>query len=160
MPPSDVRSFIALYSAADERFIRFDWNGNHAEGFADRNMAFRESVLEVVLADIHSVPIELVRDLFRAETQFSREAWSIDNRVSELGEHLLRHGGDRFIEDYIEGKHQSFDACCGAAFDCDLPLAKHLLQLTQERLQAETDVRKIELLHLAEQTFQEWLEED
>jgi hypothetical protein len=160
MPPSDVRGFIMGYTAEDERFLRFDWNGNHAEKFVDRNMAFRKSVLDAVLAEINSVPIELVRDLFRAETQFSREAWCIDNRISQLGEHLLRHGGDRFIEDYIEGKHQSFDASCGTAFDCDLPLARQLLRITQERLQAERDARKIELLRLAEETFQGWTEED
>jgi hypothetical protein len=156
MTVSNVRDFIAGYTPVDEKFIRFDWNGVHAEGFVDRNLTFRKSVLDAVLADLRAAPLELTRDLYRAETQFSREAWCIDNRVSQLGEHLLRHGNDRFIEDYIEGKHQSFEASCGAYFDCDLPLAQHLLRIVRQRLQAETDAHKLELLRLAEETFHRW----
>jgi hypothetical protein len=155
-PPSEVRQFIAAYANADERFIRFDWNGRHGKDLADPNLSFRKSVLDAVLADIPLAPMELVRDLYRAETRFSHAARGIDRRVRHLGEQLLRHGGDRFIEDYIDGMDQSFDAFCGTAFDCDPALGDQLLRFVGRQLQTETDARKLALLHLAEKRFQQW----
>jgi hypothetical protein len=155
--PLDVSKFVAAYTSADETFIRFDWNGEHGDKFEDKNQVFRAAVLDRVDEDLQAAPIELVRDLFRAVTVFSREAWCIDRRVGRLGEHLLRHGADQFIEDYIEGKHQSFDASCGAAaFDCDESLSRHLLQVVRDRLRCESDPRRIEVLKLGEETFERW----
>jgi|GEM_PF-1947981 len=155
-PAKDPRTFVAEYTSDDERFIRFEWNGKHGDDLEDPNGFFRGEVLDIVVDDIKVAPMPLVRDLFRIETAASRETWAIDDRVSPLGEHMLRHGADQFIEDYIEGKHQTFDAWCGAYFECDLNLARHLLQVVQDRLQAETDERKIELLKLGEKMFTEW----
>jgi hypothetical protein len=154
-----IRSFIRGYKPADERRIRFQWNGKHADEFVDENLAFREAVKERVLDDLDSAPLQLVCDLYRAETQFSREAWCIDGDVARLAEHLLRRGGDRFIEDYIEGKYQSFDASLGTAFEVDLPLAERLLQAVRDRLRtaAALSEDRRRLLRLGEETFQEWV---
>src|SRR5438477_8828798 len=135
----ELQHFIAHYNASDEPLICFDWNGKHADQFQDRNYEFRKEVLAEVFTDMHAAPIELVRGLYRAETKLSKEAWGIDMRVRQLAEHLLRHGGDRFIEDYIEGKLQGFDASLAAgSFEVDLPLAERLLLVVRERLQTET----------------------
>lgn len=90
--------FIQSYSSsADEPNIRFEWNGKHAEGFVDGNMEFRNAIREAVLANVAATPIELVRDLFRAETQCSREAWGIVDGVGILAESLVRSGGPAYL---------------------------------------------------------------
>ena len=157
MHPIDIRSFIAGYGPDDERFIRFEWNGKNDTEFEDANLAFREAVFEAVLEDLEAAPILLVRDLYRAETQFSREAWCISGDVGRLAEHLLRRGEDRFIEDFLEGKNQSFDAHLGTAFPVDRPLAEHLLREVQDRLVSETNEERLELLKWGETLFQEWV---
>lgn len=119
---NDIAAFIARYTADDEKRIRFDWNGKHAEEFADRNLEFRAAVRETVLAEVTAGPLKLVRDLFRAETQYSREAWSIAVGVSALAEDLLRRGGTRYLADFLEGKFQSFGVSLGSAFVVDQPL--------------------------------------
>ncbi|MDZ4821097.1 MAG: hypothetical protein SGJ20_19200 [Planctomycetota bacterium] len=74
---NDVTTFVAGYTSADECRICFAWNGKHAEEFDDANMNFRDAVYDFVLDDIEAVPIELVRDLFKAEAECSVEAWGI-----------------------------------------------------------------------------------
>jgi hypothetical protein len=153
----DIAAFIASYTAADEPRIRFDWNGEHAEGFADRNMAFRDAVREAVLRDVAAAPVELVRDLFRAETHFSREAWCISEGVGVLAEALLRRGGAAYLDDYLDGKFQSFDASLGSAFEYDLPLAQSLLAGVRERLRASPDSPNADLWRSGEELFAEWV---
>jgi hypothetical protein len=157
MEPIDVRRFIAEYTPADERFIRFDWNGKPPDEFEDRNLKFREAVFEAVLDNLEDAPILLVRDLYRAETEFSSEAWCISGDVGRLAEHLLRRGDDQFIEDFLEGKFQSFDAHLGTGFPVDLPLAEHLLGVVRSRLQSETDAEGLELLRSGEELFKDWV---
>src|SRR5690348_5762296 len=123
-----VEAFIAEYTPADEPFIRFDWNGKHAEEFVDRNHEFRAAVREQVYSSIATTPIELIRDLFRAETQYAREAWGIVDGVGQLAEELLRRGGEPYVDDFLEGKFKCFDASLGTAFEVDLPLAERMLQ--------------------------------
>ena len=153
----DVAAFIAGYTSADEARIRFDWNGQHSEGFVDRNMEVREPVLEAVLADVSAVPLELIRDLFRAETRFSREAWCIVDGVSALAEALLRRGGPAYLDDYLEGKFQSFDASLGSAFEYDLPLARALLAEARTRLASSPDSPRAQLWQAGEELFTRWV---
>jgi hypothetical protein len=155
----DVAAFIASYSIGDESRICFDWNGKHGDEFEDRNMEFRESVREAVLDDVSSAPIELVRDLFRAETQCSREAWGIVKGVGILAEELLRRGGLACLDDYLEGKFQSFDASCGSAFEFDLPLARAMLGAVRERLASMPDSAKAPLWRSGEDLFLRWVAE-
>jgi hypothetical protein len=154
----ELQLFIANYAPTDERLICFDWNGQHGDRFTDRNYEFRKEVLSEVLTDIRVASLELVRDLYRAETRFSKEAWCIDMRVSQLAEHLLRLGNDRFIEDYVEGKYQSFDSSmAAAAFRVEKSLAEHLLAVVRDRLQSEQDERRRNLLKSGEETFERWV---
>ena len=155
----DVASFIESYTGADEGLIRFDWNGKHADGFVDRNMDFRGLVREAVLVNVAAVPLTLVRDLFRAETQCSREAWGIVDGVSDLAEGLLRRGGVEYLDDYLEGKFQSFDASLGSAFEYDFPLAQGMLSAVRERLRSFPDSPKVPLWRSGEQLFTEWVDD-
>jgi hypothetical protein len=153
----DVADFIAGYAAADEARIRFAWNGQHADAFVDHNLEFRVSVREAVLADVSAAPIELIRDLFRAETQFAREAWCVTDGVGVLAEALLRRGGATYLDDYLEGKFQCFDAMLGSAFDYDLPLARTMLDEVRARLAASLDSPKSPLWQKGQELFAQWL---
>lgn len=150
--------FIQSYSSsADEPSIRFEWNGKHAEGFVDGNMEFRNAIREAVLANVAATPIELVRDLFRAETQCSREAWGIVDGVGILAESLVRRGGPAYLDDYLEGKFQSFDASLGSAFEYDLPLARAMLAEVRERLRSSPDSSRAPLWRSGEELFAGWV---
>jgi hypothetical protein len=155
----DIAAFIKGYTSVDEARIRFDWNGQHAEKFVDRNMAFREPIREAVLADVASAPLELVRDLFRAETQCSREAWGIVFGINVLAEAMLRRGGAEYLDDYLEGKFQSFDASMGSAFEYDLPLAQAMLAEVKLRLASSHDSPQAELWRAGEELFTGWVED-
>jgi len=154
----EVTAFIANYSSSDESRIRFDWNGKHAADFVDRNMEFRESVREAVLEDVSSAPLELVRDIFRAETRCSKEAWCIVKGVGVLAEALLRRGGTLYLDDYLEGKFQSFDASLGSAFKVDLPLAHAMLCAVRQRIQSMPGSAMIDLWRAGEELFLGWIE--
>ncbi len=153
----DIAAFIARYTSADEARIRFDWNGKHANGFVDRNREFRQPVREAVLADVSAAPLELVRDLFRAETQSSREAWCIVKGVGVLAEALLRRGGTLYLDDYLEGKFQSFDANLGSAFEGDLPLARAMLAEVRLLLASSPDSAKARIRQAGEELFAHWV---
>lgn len=157
MHPDDIPSFISGYGLEDERFIFFDWNGKPPDEFEDANMAFREAVIEAILDDLDASPILLVRDLYRAETRFSAEAWCIGGDVGRLAEQLLKRGEDCYIEDFLKGKGQSFDAHLGTVFPVDRPLAEHLLGVVRLRLESETDEERLELLRWGESLFREWV---
>lgn len=150
--------FIQSYSSsAGEPRIRFEWNGKHAEGFVDCNMEFRNAIREAVLANVAAAPLELVRDLFRAETQCSREAWGIVDGVGILAEALVRRGGPAYLDDYLEGKFQSFDASLGSAFEYDLPLARAMLAEVRERLRSSPDSPRAPLWRSGEELFAGWV---
>ena len=153
----NIAAFIMSYTSANESRIRFDWNGKHADEFADRNMEFREAVREAVLADLPAVPLELIRDLFRAETQCSRESWCIVDGVGVLAERLLRCGGTDYLDDFLEGKFQSFDASLGSAFTVDLPLAEEMLTAVRARLRLCPDSPRTKLWRAGEKLFLDWI---
>jgi hypothetical protein len=153
-----VSEFIRSYSSSvGEPRIRFDWNGKHADGFVDCNMEFRNAIREAVLADIAAAPLQLVRDLFRAETQCSREAWGIVDGVGMLAEALLRRGGPAYLDDYLEGKFHSFDASLGSAFEYDLPLAHAMLAEVRERLRSSPGSPRARLWRGGEDLFAKWV---
>lgn len=148
--------FIASYTDADEYRIAFAWNGKHSEDFQDTNYDFRKAVLEIVLEQPDTAPLTLVRDLFHAETEFSREAWCIDDRVVTLAEIMLTRGGRASLMAFLQGKSQSFDASMACGAICiDRRLAADLLDEIASRLHTCRDDRERELLELGQRTFAE-----
>ena len=113
-------------------------------------------MLEVVLQQPDAAPLSLVRDLFRAETEFSREAWCIDNRVITLAEIMLTRGGRASLMDFLQGKCQSFDAsmACGC-IRIDRRLAEDLLDEATRLLRKCGDDRERKLLETGRETFAE-----
>lgn len=154
----EVQSFVIDYTSKNEPSICFAWNGKHADQFVDSNGELRQAVLELVLADPKAAPLELVRDLFKAETEYSKEAWCISYGIGVLAERLLREDPERYLEDYLQGKFQSFDAHCGSAFSVDHDLARRLLNLAEQRLATELAAERREVLEDGKKLFQSWLE--
>src|SRR5437870_584093 len=111
---SDVEAFVAEYAELQADRIRFAWNGQHGDQFADQNYEFRKKVLAVALKAPDAVPLLLIRDLFEAETSFAKEAWCVDLRVGELARILLTRGGPVFAEDFFRGKYRGQDAYLAA----------------------------------------------
>lgn len=107
---TDAEDYVRDYDRADPSRIRFAWNGRHGDQFEDANVAFRQRVLEVVLARGADAPIGLVEALFAAETEYAEQAWCVDLRVRELSQRLLDHGGRRAIETWLRGAYRCQDA--------------------------------------------------
>jgi hypothetical protein len=157
-----IDEFCSRYTSARDRArISFAWNGKHADQFEDANFRFRQRVLKVVLADLHRAPIELVRELYDAETAWAKEAWGVNlQAVRALAEELLTRGGTEFVEDFLAGKFgRGMDASGAAYFQCPRELAERLLAEVERRLAvgAEGDRRK--LLEAGRAVFREWVED-
>jgi hypothetical protein len=153
---NDVQQFISSYSDGHQSRIGFAWNGEHADGFQDANYEFRKLVLDAVLTAPTAAPLPLVRDLFRAETEFSREAWCVDNRIVILAEIMLRYGGKALLMDFLRGRCQSFDAsmACGGV-RIDRLVAAELLGEVERLLAATTDSNERSILEVGREVFAE-----
>ncbi len=152
----DLSQFIASYTNSDEHRIAFAWNGEHADTFQDANYEFRKAVLDATLASADVAPLALVRDLFRAETEWSREAWCVDNRVAVLAGIMLTRGKQSLLMDFLRGKCQSFDAsmACGG-MSIQPQLAAELLREVNVRMNASTDDKERHLLQVGRDVFAE-----
>ena len=155
----DCEDFIVTYDGSREGEIRFAWNGKHAADLRDANYQFRKQVLDAMITHLDRIDLRLVRDVLRAETQLSKEAWAIDNRVGKLAETLLKRGQATYVEDYLLARMQSFDAYLGCAtFEIDLNLARDLLRTVEGRLISETDEAKKRLWTFGKDTFEKWVQ--
>lgn len=156
-----VNEFCARYTSAEGRArIAFAWNGKHAEQFLDANQPFRQRVLKTVLASLDRVPIELVRDLYDAETAWASEAWCVNaEAVRALAEELLTRGGPEFVEDFLRGKcGRGMDAHCAAYFECPRELAERLLAEVERRIASGVDTARRALLESGRDIFRAWVE--
>jgi hypothetical protein len=105
-----VEEFINNYSDQNKAQIEFSWNGQKGyEEWGGDNLDFRRDVIDLVLSGNVVAPDVLVKDLFEIESIFSREAYGAGDILVELGDLLLNQAGAKYIEDYFNGKGQSFD---------------------------------------------------
>jgi hypothetical protein len=154
--------FIARYDPARDRArVAFAWNGKHADDFRDANQEFRRQVVRAALRDVSRVPVELVRDLYDAETAWAKEAWGVDHRaVSTFARELLTRGGAAFVEDYLAGKvGRGMDASMSAHFECPRQLAQQLLAEVVARLAAGAEGERLRLLEAGRDIFRQWVED-
>lgn len=154
--------FVANYHPARDRArIAFAWNGRHADGFRDANQEVRGRVIRAALEDVGRVPIELVRDLYDAETAWAKEAWCVNHRaVSTFARELLTRGGPAFVEDYLAGKvGRGMDASMSAYFECPPQLAQQLLAEVEARLAAGAEGDRLRLLEAGRDIFRPWVED-
>jgi len=140
---TDVENFISTYGSSSESRISFAWNGKRGDDFHDDNYALRKQVLDAVIPTLDSVDLLLVRDLFRAETIWSKEAWCIDLRVQKLAAALIKRGRAQYLEDYFVGRWQSMDSACACSItDVDVTLATELVRAADDHLASEQDGEK------------------
>jgi len=99
--------FVASYTPSSEAKIAFAWNGRHAADFDDANMAFRTAVGDYFEENTQACSLPLIAALYRAETQWAKEAWCVRSVVAELAQELLQRGGVAYLDVYFAG------ACCG-----------------------------------------------
>lgn len=107
----DAASFVRNYRSEDETAIRFAWNRQNGEKFEDANFLNRDEVLLIVMKTPELAPLELIRALFRAETEWAKESWSVRHKaVLFLAQEMLIRGKEAAALDYLEGKMTSMDA--------------------------------------------------
>jgi hypothetical protein len=96
-----------------------------------------------VVYDLQVAPDMLVRDLFLAVTKCSKEAWSIDIRASVLARTLLCRNPEKFLQDYMQGASQSFDAgMATGAVDLPAEVVSMCLELLADELDDIADERE------------------
>lgn len=129
-----VRDFVEAYNG-NTSAIRFAWNGKHDEQFQDANELFRDAVIDCVIETPASAPLPLLVDLYRALTDYSIEAWCIDERVETIGRLMLTKGRVAVAHEYIDGARKTFDAMCATSFEgCPRDVAEECLELARSNL--------------------------
>lgn len=152
----NIEKYIRNYTN-DDADIQFDWNGKYSSKFEDKNQELRRIVIERVLQQPHIAPLSLLRDLFRAETQWSRATWCINRCTSTLASIMLTRGKSEVISDFIDGCYQSFDAYCECGNVNISPiLAEEIGAEISKLLAAETDGTQRERLQQNVELFA-WL---
>jgi hypothetical protein len=139
MTDVDLDKFVATYSN-DDALICFRWNGKHEDEFDDANEGFRSAVIDRVLNKSEDAPLSLLVDLYRALTQYSAEAWCIDERVEDLAKLMIKTGGAQIAREFIVGAMQSFDAQCATVFSgSPRDKVEECLKLTQSKLETKSE---------------------
>ncbi len=152
--PEAVRRYVAQYTD-DASKIRFAWNGEHGDQFDDANMVFRDAVVDCVIDDPARAPLELLVELYRALTEYSGEAWCIDERVEDIGKLMLIKGRSGVVRDYIIGMRMSFDALCATSFvGCPRDVAEECINHVRAKLQSETNDDEIDIWQTGEERFE------
>ena len=115
--------------------VMFAWNGKHADEFSDENSKFRSEVLSYYEKEPTDFPLELVRDLFEAETEYAREVWGVKPVVSKLSKDLLEIGREKYLKDWVKGIGRGMDAYIQALeIRLTEDVAKYLLSYCKENI--------------------------
>lgn len=105
-----VHEMFNTYGPSWNDRIRFAWNGKHADGFVDANLAFRRKVCDYLVKRKAEAPLQLVADLYTAEVEYAKEAWGVSRVVSVLAQEMLERGGAQFLETYAHALRCGMDA--------------------------------------------------
>jgi hypothetical protein len=154
----DIPEYIQNYSGNDSA-IRYQSNGKEDDDWADINWPFREKVMDAVLEQSYPASALLLCDLFRAETLMAVDAWSVSYEVELLATKLLETGKTEFVQDFLEGRDQSFDthcACGGLALSREL--VQELFNFVESELAQEKEEARRLLLEDGLEYFGAYLE--
>jgi hypothetical protein len=113
----EVAAFIANYGATDRARIEFRSNGQLGPALRDDNSSFRGEVCLLLLRNREPASDQLIRDLYDAESQYSKAAWAVRHKiVAFLASELLRRGGTANVGHYLEciwrGQDCYFSSLC------------------------------------------------
>jgi hypothetical protein len=150
----EMTGFIESYDSSKKKAIDFDWNGKHAEEFEDKNQAFRQEVVNVLLEQSITEPKALLRDLYEAEAKWSVESWCVNRNFSRLGEMLLKTGGPVEFEHFINWFARTFDTFGAShAMNIDPILANSLVAEVDRRLETANTKEEKSRLETAKEMF-------
>ena len=151
--PKDLRLFIQEYSQNDDR-ICFARNPDRKTDPFDLNEAFRDEVIDYILSYPSSAPLTLLQDVYKALTDCSVEAWSIDARVGNIAKLMLMRGRIAVITDYIEGARKTFDSECATIFPgCPKELAIECQEFAKSALVRAKTQEDVEMWQFAIDRF-------
>ena len=103
----NISDFIDRYDSTQESEIKFTWSEQDTTKFIDQNFEFREQVNKVVICSPNQAPLDLVRDLYKAEIAYANKSGSISTKVHHLAEILLNRGGVTYLRDFLTGRYGS-----------------------------------------------------
>ena len=149
-----VQRFVETYED-ETTAICFAWNGKHEEQFEDANELFRDAVINLVISQPERAPLALLVGLYRALTEYSGEAWCIDERVEEIGKLMLIKGRADVAREYIIGARASFDAHSATSFtSCPRDIADECLGLARAKLKSEKSDDELAIWQTGEERFE------
>jgi hypothetical protein len=109
MKEQELQGFIDNYTSSDFDRIKLIWNGKYGQDFVDDNFDFRIQVCELVVPQIESVKIELIRDLYCETGKVSPMTFGVYTKFHLFADELLKRGGTKYLLDYIHGASHSMD---------------------------------------------------
>jgi hypothetical protein len=91
----DPKAFISEYSADQVSHIAFASNGEVGSKLVDRNAENRRAIAKLVIQSPSLASDLLIRDLYDAETNYSKASFSVYHQlVLVLAQELLARGGE------------------------------------------------------------------
>jgi len=110
-----IQSFIENYDTADRNWLELKWNGKFGAKFKDENYIFRQQIASIVCDQIHTVNLDLIRDLFIELGKVAQVSFSVFQNYHILAQELLERGGKQYLFDYVCAAHISFDTFLSTA---------------------------------------------
>jgi hypothetical protein len=154
MTKQDLQIFIDNYSSSDFSKIKFDWNGEHADKFKDANSDFRMQLCELIILQLDSVKIELIRDIYIELSKCAKEAWCVYNKYHLFAQQLLTRGGTKYLIDYLEGSVMCFDTgLASGRVELSMKQKQNIFDYITDKLKTEKDERTIKLLQIGNDRF-------
>lgn len=136
-----IIDFITHYDSTQEQEIAFVWNKQEISEFIDVNLKFRKQVNTAVIYSPNHVPLDLVRDLYKAEMAYAKKSGSISTHLHHLVEILLSRGRITHLRDFLAGRYGSSTDIKQETnrFSLEKRLISMLLDECQQRLDAAID---------------------
>lgn len=110
-----IQEFIENYNTTDRDWLTLKWNGKFGTKFKDENYIFRQQIASIVCDQIHTVNIDLIRDLFIELGKVAQVSFSVFTNYHLLAQELLERGGKEYLFDYVCAAHISFDTFLSTA---------------------------------------------
>lgn len=109
MKDQELRKFAENYSKSDFEQIKFDWKGKHGDDFRDPNMDFRMKLCELIKSDLSPYSDQLIIDLYLELSKSAKETFGVYLSYHLFANELLKRGGTKYFDIYLEGASQSMD---------------------------------------------------
>ena|SRR5260221_13888940 len=146
---TELQYFIDNYSNKDFDKIKFDWNGMHSDELVDANYKFRKQLIDIILPQIGTVNLELIKDIYLELSKFAKEGWGVPSHFRTFAQELINRDYRKYLLDYLEGASKSMDTTLDTArIVISKQLAKEIFDYINERLKDEKDERNRILLEV------------